>query len=602
MKETPQTHLNALQSVFRRLRYASLPAEAHTKLQEAEQHLTRLTEQLAQNAEQTRLAALYGVSHALGSSLDLNQVLTQVMDSVIALTKAERGFLVLVEPETHALSLKAARNIEHENLDDSEMEVSRTVIRTVIDSGQAVVTTDAQTDARFSGQTSVVVYALRSIMCAPLRVRNETIGVVYVDNRAQSGVFTDADLSLLSTFAGQAAIAIENARLYTRTDQALAARVAELETLAQIDRDLNAHLELESILVSTGEWAARLTGATGSWIALAGEENPDLVVATGSEQGRIIKLDDPLANCLKSNQVETFPAQEGKPERLLAPLQQAGKPVGVLAVEAAAPFSAAAYQALERMAPRAASAIQNARLYHSVQQANLAKSKFVSVVTHEIRIPMTSIKGYTDLMRGGMVGPVNETQLSFLNIIRNNVERMSALVSDLSDISHMETGRLKLQLAAVSVSDYIEESINNLHSSLEEKKQTLTSEVASDLPNITADPNRLVQVLNNLLGNASKYSPEGAHITVRARLEGTHVRVEVSDTGYGMSPEDQSKLFTQFFRSEDPNVREQQGWGLGLNVNKRLVELMGGEIGAQSVLKEGSTFWFTIPVAPPEQA
>lgn len=240
---------------------------------------------------------------------------------------------------------------------------------------------------------------------------------------------------------------------------------------------------------------------------------------------------------------------------------------------------------------------ENARLNQAVQQANLARSGFVSAVTHEIRVPMTSIKGYTDLLRQGVIGPVNEQQLDFLNTIRNNVERMSTLVSNLSDISYIETGRLKLQLADIYLRISLEEAHNSLNLKLAEKEQTLTVDLPANLPPVRADSIRLVQVLHNLLSNAHKYTPPKGKIAVHASPTGSFVRVEVSDTGIGIRPEDQSLLFTQFFRSEDPAVREQQGWGLGLCVVKRLVDIMGGEVGVQSQVGEGSTFWFTVPVS-----
>lgn len=240
---------------------------------------------------------------------------------------------------------------------------------------------------------------------------------------------------------------------------------------------------------------------------------------------------------------------------------------------------------------------ENARLNQAVQQANLARSRFVSAVTHEIRVPMTSIKGYTDLLRQGVIGPVNEQQLNFLNTIRNNVERMSTLVSNLSDISHIETGRLKVQLADIYLRISLEEALNSLNLKLAEKEQTLTVDLPANLPPVRADSIRLVQVLHNLLSNAHKYTPPKGKIAVHASPTGSFVRVEVSDTGIGIRPEDQSLLFTQFFRSEDPAVREQQGWGLGLCVAKRLVDIMGGEVGVQSQVGEGSTFWFTVPVS-----
>jgi signal transduction histidine kinase len=143
----------------------------------------------------------------------------------------------------------------------------------------------------------------------------------------------------------------------------------------------------------------------------------------------------------------------------------------------------------------------------------------------------------------------------------------------------------------------VDETINSLCHEIEEKKQKITTDVPSDLPKVHADPNRLVQVFTNLVSNAWKYTPEGGKIHVKAYQTNGFVRVEVIDNGLGIGDEDQAKLFTQFFRSESPEVREQTGWGLGLNVTKKLVEIMNGEIGFHSILNQGSTFWFTVPIS-----
>ena len=231
-----------------------------------------------------------------------------------------------------------------------------------------------------------------------------------------------------------------------------------------------------------------------------------------------------------------------------------------------------------------------------LQEARQARSKFVSVVTHELRIPMTSIKGYTDLLRAGVVGPVNDQQQSFLNIIRNNVERMSSLVSDLSDINHIETGRIKFDLKPVSLSTCVDDVLLTLKTRLEDKKQRLTLEIPSNLTRLYADQNRVIQILSYLIGNAIKYTPGEGQIRICAFQQGDYVRIEIKDTGLGISPEDQAQLFKAFFRSEDAAIRDQPGWGLSLNVAKNLVALMGGQIGAESTLKTGSTFWFTLPI------
>jgi signal transduction histidine kinase len=252
----------------------------------------------------------------------------------------------------------------------------------------------------------------------------------------------------------------------------------------------------------------------------------------------------------------------------------------------------------ERLTGQAALAVENARLYAAVRRANESKTEFVRTVTHELKIPMTSIKGYTELLK--LVGPLTAQQEQFVGTIRTNVERMAVLVSDLSDISRLESGRLKYELRTVNLSDAIHEVVGSLRGQFEARQQPVSVELAAGLPLACADPQRLNQVLANLLSNANKYSPVGKPVVVRAEPEGDWARVSVIDQGYGMAPADQARLFTQFFRSDDPNIREQNGWGLGLHITRRLVELMGGSMAVSSELGAGSTFSFTLPVAQPE--
>jgi len=148
--------------------------------------------------EQARLAALFKVCRALGSSLELSEVLSETMDSVIQLTGAERGFLVLVNQETGELAFRAARNFQQENINNNEMEVSRSIIKDVIHSGEGFLTTNAQVDDRFSTQDSITLFALRSILCLPMRTRGEVIGVIYIDNKIKSGAFNRDDQELLA--------------------------------------------------------------------------------------------------------------------------------------------------------------------------------------------------------------------------------------------------------------------------------------------------------------------------------------------------------------------------------------------------------------------
>ena len=553
------------------------------------------------NGEQERLEALYHVSSVLGSSLQLAEVLNQVMDAVIQLTGAERGFLILGDGAGGELRLQAARNLEGKSLEQDDMQISRTLVQQVLRTGEGVVTTNAQSDARFSNQQSVMLYALRSILCVPLRARGQVTGAIYVDNKIKAGVFNDQDLEMMAAFAAQAAVAIENARLYTQTDAALAERVAELETLQRIDQQLNTGLDLDRVLDLTLDWGLRGTQAESGWIALRADDRSPLVIVAGDGKGVSLNPDSPdIAPAVLEGEFVTRRAgPDGRPHQLIAPLRRETQTIALIGVQRRSqPFTPEAEAFLLRLAEHSSLAIENTRLYQAVQSANLAKSQFVSLVSHELKSPMTSIRGFADLIRQGMTGAVSAQAREFLDTIVDNVDQMAALVSDLSDISRIETGRLRLQLAAIPLARYVQETVTAMRPQIDARRHALTLDLPVDLPDAYADRTRLVQIVTNLLSNACKYTPEGGRVSIAARSERARIRVAVSDSGIGMSPEDLAHLFTQFFRSENPAVREQPGWGLGLNVTRRLVELQGGEMGVSSELGRGSTFWFTLPTSP----
>ena len=230
-------------------------------------------------------------------------------------------------------------------------------------------------------------------------------------------------------------------------------------------------------------------------------------------------------------------------------------------------------------------------------EANKSKTEFVSVVSHELKLPMTSIKGYSDLMLSGATGELNENQKNFLTTIRNNVNRMATLVSDLADISRIESGNIRIEPRSVPVWDVIDEVINLTRTQIEQKRQTISLDIPQGLPKALCDRTRLSQILTNLVSNANKYTPEQGNIHVEAWQANSMINIKVQDNGLGMTPEDQEKLFSKFFRSADEKIREASGTGLGLSITKNLIELQGGKIWFESEFRKGTTFYFTLPIA-----
>ncbi|NLE43368.1 MAG: response regulator [Chloroflexi bacterium] len=223
------------------------------------------------------------------------------------------------------------------------------------------------------------------------------------------------------------------------------------------------------------------------------------------------------------------------------------------------------------------------------------KSDFVSIASHELRTPLTSIRGYLDLILMGAPGPLNPQQQNFLQIAKDNTDRLHLLVNDLLDISRIESGRIELNITPLHLQGLIENIVTLFGPQFEEKGLKLLVDVPSDLSHILADPDRITQVLANLVSNALKYTPKGS-VSVRAHQHGRFVQVDVKDSGIGISPVDQEKLFSRFFRADDTFVREQGGTGLGLSITKSLVEMHGGKIWAESKLGQGSTFSVLLPL------
>ena len=229
----------------------------------------------------------------------------------------------------------------------------------------------------------------------------------------------------------------------------------------------------------------------------------------------------------------------------------------------------------------------------AIQEANRLKTEFVSMVSHELRTPLTSIQGYAELLLEDE--QIAEAHRESLTIVKKNSERLLGLINDLLDLSRMEAGRLDLHRTSLDLARLIPEVAGSLRPLIEAKRQRLRLDLGDALPAVWADADRVTQILTNLISNAHKYTLAEGSITVGARRDDGFVRVDVSDTGIGLSPEDQAQLFTKFFRAHDRSPQAGGGTGLGLVITRLLVELHGGRITVSSAPGQGSTFSFSLP-------
>jgi signal transduction histidine kinase len=583
--------------------------------------------QLLEAAERraVQLDTLNQVSRILNQTLELDTVLQLIMEKSLELLDAEAGSLMLADNEAKALTFEVVLSPVRNQLRGEKVTInSGSIVGSVALERRPLIVKDAQTDPRWDiSFDQTTGFHTRNVICVPMINRDRLVGVIELLNKRSPAGFSEEDTELLSNFAAQAAIAIENARLFTMTDQALTERVQELHTMQRIDRQLNATLDLTHVMDLTLEHAMDAVNASSGVMGVMNKEGTGLYLVTQQGTptefsryqdevwpiergniGQVARTGQPIVVYNDREDQNSKPAFDQTCSQMTVPILYQDEVRAVIYLESEYPstFSQDDIDFIIRLADRAAMAIENARLYEQAHAANQAKTEFMSVASHELKIPMTSIKGYAKLLTLGAGGDLNEQQRGFLEIISTNVDRMDRLVSDLLDVSRIEAGRLRVEMGRVDLHEVIDMVIQSVKAQIEAKQLVLHVDIPASLPSVWGDNERIIQILTNLVSNAYKYTPKGGQIYIDVNGQSDtaspdRLTVSIRDTGVGISPEDQQMLFTKFFRADDPLVRDVPGTGLGLSITKSLVEMHGGEIWFHSEPDCGTTFNFTLPIA-----
>jgi len=473
----------------------------------------------------------------------------------------------------------------------------------------------------------------RSGLWAPMLRDGQPIGVISIV-RAEAGPFSQAEIGLLETFANQAVIAVENTRLLgelrART-QELTQSVGQLTALGEVGRAVSSTLDLETVLTTIVGRAVELSGTSGG-VIYEHDEATDEFRLRASHQietelaevlrgapfrlgegvtGRAAAFRTPVQvqDLLTEREfalarISPIAERLGYRSVLAVPLLLEDRVMGGLTVWRKQPgdFASDVVHLLQTFAAQSSLALQNARLFreiehksHQLEVASQHKSEFLANMSHELRTPLNAIIGFSEVLSDRMFGELNEKQEEYLKDIYASGTHLLSLINDILDLSKIEAGRMELELTDFDLSTAIENALMLIRERAGRRSIALHTNIDSRLGQIQADERKVRQVVLNLLSNAIKFTPEGGRIDVGAVSKDGFVEVSVSDTGIGIAPEDQEKVFEEF-RQVGTAAKKVEGTGLGLTLCRKFVELHGGKIWVKSELGVGSTFAFTLPL------
>jgi signal transduction histidine kinase len=476
------------------------------------------------------------------------------------------------------------------------------------------------------------IETIRTVLVVPMLRAGELLGAIQV-YRHEVRPFTDGQIVLLETFADQAAIAIENARLLTelrnRTDE-LTRSVGELTALGAVSQALSSTLDVDVVLDTIVTRANDLIGADGSTIFEYDEAAEQFHLrATRNLEPRLVELargtplrrgDQGILGRLPSERqavqvpditvgsysspISDALIEAGYRAVVAVPLIREDHLIGALTMNRKTPgeFPPEVIDLLRTFATQSALAIQNARLFREIEDksrqleaASQHKSEFLANMSHELRTPLNAIIGFSEVLSEKMFGELNEKQEEYLKDIYASGNHLLSLINDILDLSKIEAGRMELELSDFHLPTALDSALTLVRERAGRRSIAVHLSVDERLGHIQADERKVRQVVLNLLSNAIKFTPEGGRIEVAAVAKDGSVEVSVSDTGVGIAPEDQEAVFEEF-RQVGTADKKVEGTGLGLTLCRKFVELHGGRIWVKSEIGVGSTFTFTIPV------
>jgi signal transduction histidine kinase/CheY-like chemotaxis protein len=621
--------------------------------------VTERTEEIrAQAAEITAqkdsIELLSEIGKEITASLDLNTILFKLYERVNQIVDASIFGVGLYRPEKHLIEYSLAiengkRYAPYTRSTDDKNQFAVWCI----DHREPILLNDVTTEySRYipvydhAGGTledGSVSQPPHSIIYLPLVAQERVLGVLSIQS-FKKNAYTERHLSLLENLAAYTTIALDNANAYlviNEQEHEVRERASELVTVNRITQALATQLDKDRLIELVGDQVRDVFHAPIAYVSLLdrttmmlqfpytfGEDAPARPFGTGLTS-QIIRTGQPLLinEDMERNRAKLGIEQIGKitASFLGVPIPSGGQVIGVISVQSTdqeGRFTEADQRLLSTIASAVGVAFHNAKLFEEASQAraaaeeaDAAKSSFLSTVSHELRTPLTSVLGFAKIIRRRLeerlfplipeddrkVQQAKIQVIENLGVVVSEGERLTKLIDDVLDLAKIEAGKFTWNMASVSLGEVIERATAATSSLLEAKKLNLVRDIGSDLPDVTGDQDRLIQVVINLISNAVKFTDSGS-ITCSVHQRDSELVVSVKDSGIGIAVADQPKVFEKFKQVGDTLTDKPKGTGLGLPICKEIVEYHGGRIWVESEPGQGSTFSFTLPIlGPPGQ-
>lgn len=536
----------------------------------------------AQVEFQSRLQALQRLEELIGTSFHRDELLRGIMRWVTAELNCASASLLILDEREQALRFQVALGPKGPEVRDFVVPVGHGIAGIVAQTGQPLIVNDARSDPRHAKDISQAVGLLpRNIICVPMVLRGQITGVIEAMDKAEGAPFDDQDEALLTTIAQQAALLLENARLYAdlqrrvdfanaelrRAYQELEAQKAKLDTLIdQLPSPVLATDADNNILLVNNAFEAalgiRASDALGRSV-FAAVPAPEIAALFA----------DPLDNP-EGRVVEELQLSRPRPRVYRASLAAVQGPGGQAMGKSLVMIDITELRELDQM-----------------------KTDLISFVSHELRTPLSIISGFTHLAARRLADGRPDQALDMVQRIDRHLRYTEQLVEDFLNIARLEAGR-PLEYRTEPIAD-VAAMVSEIIEAVPRRTDAheIVTDIPADLPPVAADRSKLGEVFTNLIDNAVKYSPRGGQIKISALLEGPFVRFSVTDHGIGIPEEAREHLFQRFRRVRGEGRAHLPGTGMGLYLCKQLVEGQGGRIWFEPNPEGGSIFHFTVPVA-----